>query len=71
MIVYLVSNIPIATLREKYSNDPPADFLLEDLIELGQRHDTYFINDLNVAMDKLKSKRSKFVYQIEVKEIEL
>lgn len=70
MKIYITSNIPIATLREKYTHGPPADFLLDDLIELSQRNDTNIVNDLEIAINQLKSKRIKFIYEIEIKEIE-
>lgn len=69
MKVFLTSNIPIATLREKYSHGAPADFLLDDLIELSQRNDTNIVNDLNIALDQLKNKKIKFIYELEIKEL--
>lgn len=71
MKIYIVSNVPIATLREKYSHDPPADFLLEDLIELSQRNDTYFLDNIEIVMSKLKDKKAKFIYEVDIKEINL
>ncbi len=69
MKLYLISNIPIGTLREKYSQDPPADFLFDDLIELSQRNDTCLVNDLSLALDRFKNKNIKFIYEIDIKEV--
>lgn len=69
MKVYLTSNIPIATLREIYSKGPPADFLFDDLIELSQRNDTCIVNDLEIALDKFKKNKIKFIYEIDIKEV--
>jgi len=71
MKIYLTSNIPIATLREKYSHGPPADFLLDDLIELSQRNDTCIVNDLEIALNQLKNKKIKFIYEIIIKELSI
>jgi hypothetical protein len=68
MKVYLTSNIPIQTLRESYTNGAPADFLLEDLLEIAQHNDTCVVNELSIALEKLKNKKIKFLYEIEIKE---
>jgi len=68
MKIYLTSNIPLLTLREKYSNDPPAEFLIEDLIDLLKENETNVLNDLSIAISQLKSSKIKFIYELDVKE---
>lgn len=68
MKIYLTSNIPIATLLETYTSIPPAEFLLDDLIELSKDNESFVINDLEIALGKIKSKKSKFIYEINIKQ---
>lgn len=68
MKIYITSNIPIATLRENYTHGAPADFLIDDLIELSQRNDTCIVNDLEIALNQLKNKKVKFIYEVNIKE---
>jgi hypothetical protein len=69
MKIYITSNIPITTLGEKYTHGPPADFIMDDLIELSQRNDTNFVDTLEIALEQRKSRRIKYIYEVEVKEI--
>jgi hypothetical protein len=70
MKIYLTSNIPIPTLRETYTHGPPADFLIDDLLVLCESNDTNFVNELEIALEQLKSRRIKYIYELEIKELD-
>ena len=69
MKVFLVSNIPISSLREKYSSGPPADFVIEDLVEVASLNDTCYVDELEIALSKMNRNKAKFLYEINIKEI--
>jgi len=69
MKIYIASKMPIATLRENYSQGPPADFLIDDLLEISELNTTCILNDLEIALNKIKTKKANFIYEIEIKEI--
>jgi hypothetical protein len=70
MQIYLTANQPIAALIEKYQNGPPADFIVEDIIELFRDNDTCAVDNIDIAADKKRSGHAKYFYVISVEEID-
>jgi hypothetical protein len=76
MKIYLTSNIPISTFDPasivgmNVSKNPPADFLIEDIINIFQYEGTTAVNTKEIALAKLALKKAKYIYSVEIKEIE-
>lgn len=74
MKIFLVSNVPIGTFDPvsiiglNESKNPPADFLIEDLIDLFRYEGTIAVNSEKVALDKIEAKKAKYIYSVEIKE---
>lgn len=76
MKIYFTSNIPlpifdkISVIGANISKNPPADFVIEDIIALFQMTDTTAVNSQEIALDKIKSNKAKYIYSLEVKEVD-
>lgn len=70
MSIFIGSKIPILSLLERYKNNStPADFLVDDLIELFNHNDTCAVNDLKILFEKREKGQIKKMYKISVEEI--
>lgn len=76
MKIFLISNVPVATfdpvsiLGLNASKNPPADFVIEDIIDLFRYNDTAAVNTEEIALDQKKANKAKYIYSVEIKKIE-
>ena len=76
MKIYLTSNVPVGVFDPtsivglNASKNPPADFLIEDIINLFQYEGTTAVNTKEIALSKRTLKKAKYIYSVEIKEIE-
>lgn len=76
MKIYLTSNYPVGVFDPvsivglNASKNPPADFVIEDIISLFQLEGTTAVNTKEIALAKKTLKKAKYIYSVEIKEIE-
>ena len=76
MKIYLTSNVPVGTFDPvsivglNESKNPPADFLIEDIIQLFQYVGTTAVNTKEIALAKKDAKKAKYVYSVEINEVD-
>ena len=66
MKIYIATNSPIFD----FDGSAPADLVVDEVVDIAQDNSTCAINDLHVAMSRLKSGRSKHLYCFEIKKVE-
>ena len=76
MKIFLTSNVPVSTFDPasivgcNASKNPPADFLIEDIIDLFRYDGTAAVNTEEIALAKKEAKEAKYIYSVEIKEID-
>lgn len=76
MKIFLTSNVPVSTFDPasivglNASKNPPADFLIEDIIDIFRYDGTAAVNTEEIAIAQKKAKKAKYVYSLEIKEID-
>lgn len=75
MKIFLTSNVPIGTFDPASiiglndSKNPPADFVIEDIIDLFRYEGTAAVNTKEVALAKLYNKKAKYIYSVEIEKL--
>lgn len=76
MKIYLTSNVPVSVFDPasivglNASKNPPADFLIEDIIDIFKYEGSSAVNTKEIALAKKRDNKAKYVYSVEIKEIE-
>jgi len=64
MRIFIISQYPLPELE-----NPNADLLVDDVIDLFQDNKTCAFNDKQVALNKIQTGDAKFIYSITVEKL--
>jgi hypothetical protein len=76
MKIYLTSNVPVSAFDPasiiglNASKNPPADFLIEDIIDIFRYEGSSAVNTEEIALSKKRENKAKYIYSVEIKKIE-